>query len=327
MPNFKKIFPILIGTSYLFFGCGNRTSSSSNNRSDIIDTVTFSAKLSKDNIGDSKIDDNSLNIIGKYYGCFGKVDNSEWNLSKNSGNLVFLKDDKNCKIKFSKIQVKNDKEVENYIINGESDFIGESYQDKPIEFVFSSEKKFYVLAKISPLDLSSEPTISVSIFEKNLNKNDIHAKLNIQEDSVNVMMPSLKLLNIFQPDYKLKEKNLLPIKGSSNNVLYDGDLIFESKNVPSKFYIIVPGNEDTSSDDKVNALINAAKTNNSYQIINSELGKNEVSIPLKYIAHYAQFPNKLEKSDKLDAKIIFVNEHESPIGNVYQIITLSLSLE
>ncbi len=327
MPNFKKIIPILIGTSYLFIGCGNRTSSSSNNRSDIIDTVTFSAKLSKDNIGDSKIDDNSLNIIGKYYGCFGKVDNSEWNLSKNSGNLVFLKDDKNCKIKFSKIQVKNDKEVENYIINGESDFIGESYQDKPIEFAFSSEKKFYVLAKISPLDLSSEPTISVSIFEKNLNKNDIHAKLNIQEDSVNVMMPSLKLLNIFQPDYKLKEKNLLPIKGSSNNVLYDGDLIFESKNVPSKFYIVVPGNEDTSSDDKVNALINAAKTNNSYQIINSELGKNEVSIPLKYIAHYAQFPNKLEKSDKLDAKIIFVNEHESPIGNVYQIITLSLSLE
>lgn len=326
MTNFKKIIPVLIGANYLCFGCGNRTSSSSNNRSNIKESVTFSAKLNKEINGDSKIDDNSLKITGKYYGCFGKIDNSEWNLSKNGGNLIFLKDDKNCKIKFSKIETKNDQLVENYIIQGESDFIGESYQDKPIEFAFSTDKKFYVLAKISPLDLSSEPTISVSIFEKNLNKNDIHTKLNIQEDSVNVMMPSLKLSNIFQPDYKLKEKNLLPIKGSSNYVLYHGDIIFESKNVPSKFYIVVPGNEEDSSADKVNALINAAKTNNSYQIINSELGKNEVSIPFKYIAHYAKFPNKLEKSDKLDAKIIFVNEHEAPIGYVYQIFNLSLSL-
>jgi hypothetical protein len=66
MTNFKKIIPVLIGANYLCFGCGNRTSSSSNNRSDIKESVTFSAKLNKEINGDSKIDDNYLNITGKY---------------------------------------------------------------------------------------------------------------------------------------------------------------------------------------------------------------------------------------------------------------------
>jgi hypothetical protein len=60
-------------------------------------------------------------------------------------------------------------------------------------------------------------------------------------------------------------------------------------------------------------------------MISSEIGKKDVEISLAYIANYAKFPNKLEKSDKLNAKIIFVNEHEAPIGNVYQIFNLSLS--
>jgi hypothetical protein len=327
MTNFKKIIPVLIGANYLCFGCGNRTSSSSNNRSDIKESVTFSAKLNKEINGDSKIDDNYLNITGKYYGCFGKIDNSEWNLSKNGGNLIFLKDDKNCKIKFSKIEIKNDQLVENYIIQGESDFIGESYQDKPIEFAFSTEKKFYVLAKISPLDLSREPTISVSIFENNRNKNDLNEKLIVQEDSTNIMVPSIKFINILQPDYTLKENKSRLIKNSSNYVLYTGNFIFESIKTPSKFYFVVPGNEDVSNEERVNDLINSAKEKNSIKMISSEIGKKDVEISLAYIANYANLPNKIEKNDKLNAKIIFVNEHEAPIGYVCQIFNLSLLVE
>ncbi|RDB37178.1 MAG: hypothetical protein DCC88_01430 [Spirobacillus cienkowskii] len=173
MPNFKKIIPILIGTSYLFFGCGNRTSSSSNNRSDIIDTVTFSAKLSKDIDSKNLSEDiagGKLKIKGTYHGCFGKGDNSEWFLSekKDNSNLIFKKNDVNCKIKLNKLEFNNDNNTEEYRINGEPIFISENYQINSIEFISSNNngKKIYIKAKINPIDFSSVPTISVTVSEK-----------------------------------------------------------------------------------------------------------------------------------------------------------------
>ncbi|WP_186646067.1 hypothetical protein [Fluviispira vulneris] len=281
--------------SMIIVGCGK-----DNNKEFFkvkLDNLTPSASVSSNEL--------EYKFHGKYENCSYKTTSDNWILHKDQklSDLEVLKDDKNCKLNLTKVEIGTGDNIQTYEYNDtKANTLKETAEDY-IKF-FDKENSNNINVKISmtPIDFSAAPAITIKIATLTEIMNEIKTENLVYIDSIS----SLSINSANPPDYTIDASKLTTKFDKLGKAHFGGDLDFTLKNGGKKAskYFILANDLNLTDYNKINEFF--TNQSNAAHMKTSGANSDKITIAKEEIENLTS-GIKTAKAQSLNLKVVLVN--------------------